>query len=71
MLVIRRRDRESVTLFCPGGVRIDVTVHARRDGSVHLAFDAKTDCAIIRSELLTSQGELPSGFRYGPEREAA
>ena len=68
MLILSRRQNESVVIDCHGE-RIEIVVYRLNPGDVRLGFDAPLHCKILRSELQDREevidGVLPA--HDGPE----
>lgn len=51
MLVLKRKERETVVIPLPEGGEITIVVGRCRSGNVSLGFDAPKEITILRSEL--------------------
>ena len=57
MLVLSRKDGESIRIGIPGGPQIDITVCRTSEHQCRLGIDAPREVEIWRSELLPPQSD--------------
>jgi len=67
MLVLSRREGESLVFSLPDGGQVIVTVSRTGSGSVKLAVDAPEEVKIIRSELWQSPNEQMKVPHFPPQ----